>query len=433
MVKRYFGTFAPMTSYIAYMRFPIVPVLLLILTVVFHGGAPCRASDLALVGAKIYPSPTELPIENGSILVHQGLILAIGPARAIKIPRGATTIDCKGLIVTAGFWNSHVHIFTPGLLRVRDSTAAELDEQLDTIFNRWGFTTVFDLASVLDNTLVLRRRIESDEVRGPHILTVGEPIWTIEPVYVRDYMRDNNIHIPDTGTPDQAVALVRDHAAKGADGIKLFTGSVQDGANVATLPLAIAKAAVEEAHRHAMPVFAHPQNLEGVEIAINSRVDVLAHTVPGSPPWTLEFIARLKTANLALIPTLTLFDFEARKIQGTDQEREAWIDRMVAELGAFSKAGGEVLFGTDVGYTDHFDTTLEFTLMSRAGMTYQQILASLTTNPARRFKSSGHSGHLANGMAADLVVLGADPANDVTAFANVRYVIRNGKRIFPAR
>jgi hypothetical protein len=122
------------------------------LTVVFLADAPCRASDLALVGAKIYPSPTEPPIENGSILMHQGQILAVGPAHAIKIPRGATIIDCKGLIVTAGFWNSHVHIFTPGLLRVRD------------------------------------------------------------------YMHDNNIHIPDTETIDQAIALVRDHAAKGADG-----------------------------------------------------------------------------------------------------------------------------------------------------------------------------------------------------------------------
>ena len=198
---------------------------------------------------------------------------------------------------------------------------------------------------------------------------------------MREYMRDNSIHIPDTETPDQAIALVRDHAAKGADGIKLFTGSAQDG-EVAALPLATAKAAVEEAHHHGMPVFAHPQNLEGVEIAINSGVDVLAHTVPSSPPWTPEFIARLKGGNHALIPTLTLWDFEARKVQGTDQEREAWIDKMVAELQAYSKAGGEVLFGTDVGYTDHFDTTLEFTLMSQAGMTYQQILASLTTNPA---------------------------------------------------
>ena len=409
-------------------------VVFLLLGLLVFAARPSGASDLALVGAKIYPSPTEPPIENGSIVVHDGLILAAGPSVSVKIPPGATVMDCKGLVVTSGFWNSHVHIFTPGLLRARDSTAAELDEQLDAVFNRWGFTTVFDLASVLDNTLALRRRIESDEVRGPHILTVGEPIWTIEPVYVREYMRDNSIHIPDTETPDQAIALVRNHAAKGADGIKLFTGSMQDGGKVAALPLATAKAAVEEAHRHGMPVFAHPQNLEGVEIAINSGVDVLAHTVPGSPPWTPEFIARLKKGNHALIPTLTLWDFEARKVQGaTDQEREAWIDKMVAELEAYSKAGGEVLFGTDVGYTDHFDTTLEFTLMSQAGMAYQQILASLTTNPAKRFRFADHSGRIVHGMDADLVVLGADPALDVKAFSNVRYVIRSGQLIFSAK
>jgi len=71
---------------------------------------------------------------------------------------------------------------------------------------------------------------------------------------------------------------------------------------------------------------------------------------------------------------------------------------------------GEILFGTDVGYTDHFDTTLEFTLMSRAGMTFPQFLASLTTTPARRFGFSARNGRLAKGMDADLVVLGADPA-----------------------
>jgi imidazolonepropionase-like amidohydrolase len=406
--------------------------MLLILTLCFLAAGLCRASDLALVDAKIYPSPTEPPIENGSIVVHQGKIVAIGRASAVRIPPGATIIDCEGLTVTAGFWNSHVHILPPGLLRARDSGAAELDEQLDTMFNRWGFTTVFDIASVLDNTLALRRRIESNELRGPRILTVGEPIWTIDPIYVRDYLRENNIHIPQTETPEQAIALVRDHAAKGADGIKLFTGSVQAGGKVAALPLAIAKAAVEEAHRHGMPVFAHPQNLEGVEIAINSGVDILAHTVPDSPPWTAEFVARLKRANLALIPTLTLFDFVARGDQGTDQERDAWVDKMVAELEAYSKAGGEILFGTDIGYTDHFDTTLEFTLMAKAGMTYQQILASLTTNPARRFGFSGRSGRIAHGMDADLVVLGTDPALDVKAFSNVRYVLRSGKVVFAA-
>ena len=403
--------------------------LLLVVVAVFFTGRPSRASDLALTGAKVYLSPTDPPIENASILIHNGRIVAVGPSRSIKIPRATTIIDCRGLFVTAGFWNSHVHIITPGLLHVRESGANELNQQLDTMFNRWGFTTVFDLASVLDNTLALRRRIESGELRGPRILTVGEPIWTIEPVYIRDFLKQNNVHIANTETPEQAIALVRNHTAKGTDGIKLFTGSAQSN-GVAVLPLSIARAAVEEAHRHNLPVFAHPQDVDGVNVAIDSGVDVLAHTVPQSPPWTPEFVSRLKRANLALIPTLTLFDFVARQQHNSDQERKAGMDKMVDELRAYVEAGGEILFGTDIGYINHYDTTLEFELMSQAGMNYQQILASLTTNPARKFHYSDRTGRIARGMEADVVVLSADPQHNATAFSKVRYTIVGGKMIY---
>ncbi len=399
----------------------------------FIAGGVARPADLALTGAKIYTSPTDPPIENGSIVMRDGLILSVGPSSTIKIPHSATVIDCKGLVVTAGFWNSHVHVLAPALLHIQDPDAKKLDQELDTMFNRWGFTTVFDIASVLDNTLALRRRIESGELRGPRILTVGEPIWTIEPVYVRDFLRQNHIHIPNTQTPEQAIALVRDHAAKGANGIKLFTGSDQGHGDVALLPLATAKAAVDEAHRHHMPVFAHPTNVDGVRVAIESGVDVLAHTVPESPPWTPDFTQQLKRANLSLIPTLTLFDVEARKANVPDQQRTAFVSQMVDQLQAYSEAGGDILFGTDIGYTDHYDTTMEFTLMLQAGMNYKQILASLTTNPARKFGDSDRTGRIAKGMKADLVILSADPAQDVTAYSKVSFTIREGKVVYKER
>lgn len=94
------------------------------------------------------------------------------------------------------------------------------------------------------------------------------------------------------------------------------------------------------------------------------------------------------------------------------------------------RRGGDILFGTDIGYTDHYDTTLEFTLMSQASMNYQQILASLTTNPAHKFGDSDRTGSITKNMSADLVVLSADPAQDVTAFSKVRYTIRNGKILY---
>jgi len=399
----------------------------------FIASGVARTADVALIGAKIYTSPTDPPIENGSTVVRDGLILSVGPSSTIKIPHSATIIDCRGLVVTAGFWNSHVHILAPALLHIQDSDAKKLDQELDTMFNRWGFTTVFDIASELDNTLALHRRIESGELRGPRILTVGEPIWTIEPVYVRDFLRQNHIHIENTETPEQAIALVRDHAARGANGIKLFTGSDQGHGQVALLPVATAKAAVDEVHRHGMPVFAHPTNVEGVRVAIDSGVDILAHTLPQSPPWTPKFTQQLKHANLSLIPTLTLFDVEARKANVPDQQRTVWIAQMVDQLRAYSEAGGDILFGTDIGYTDHYDTTLEFTLMSQAGMNYKQILASLTTNPARKFGDSDHTGRIAKDMKADLVILNADPAQDVTAYSKVRFTIRNGKVLYKER
>jgi imidazolonepropionase-like amidohydrolase len=109
------------------------------------------------------------------------------------------------------------------------------------------------------------------------------------------------------------------------------------------------------------------------------------------------------------------------------------MSRAAQQLRAFSQAGGQVLFGTDVGYIDKFDTSEEFTWMSRAGMNYQQILASLTTNPAVRFGDSSHSGRIAKGMDADLVVLDGDPEKDVTTFSKVRLVVRSGQQIYPVQ
>jgi imidazolonepropionase-like amidohydrolase len=109
------------------------------------------------------------------------------------------------------------------------------------------------------------------------------------------------------------------------------------------------------------------------------------------------------------------------------------MSRAALQLGAFSRAGGQVLFGTDVGYTQHFDTSEEFTWMSCAGMSYQEILASLTTNPTQRFGYSTHSGRIAKGLDADLVVLSADPAQNSSAFSKVRYTIRGGDIIYPEK
>lgn len=157
----------------------------LFLVLAFLATPQSHAAELALVGAKIYLSPSEPPIESGTILVHSGHILSVGPIAEIKVRHGTTVIDCKGLVVIAGFWNSHVHILLPGLLHAEKLWSDQITSQLQQMLTRWGFTTVFDIASVLQNTNLIRHRIASGEVKGPRILTVGEPFWVKTPIYVK--------------------------------------------------------------------------------------------------------------------------------------------------------------------------------------------------------------------------------------------------------
>jgi imidazolonepropionase-like amidohydrolase len=409
----------------------IIPIFLLLGILTLH--KPGFADDLALVGGKVYSSSTARPIENGVILVHDGRIVAVGPIATINPPQGATVLDCKGLIVTSGFWNSHVHILTQGLMHAENLPAERISAQLAEMLTRWGFTTVFDIASVLTNTNLVRRRIESGEVRGPRILTVGDPFYPKggTPIYVKGLLEANHIPSAEVESLSQAVERERRQFREGADGVKIFAASFAGDGQIIPMPLEIGKALVAEAHRAGKPAVAHPSNMEGIEIAVRSGVDVLAHTAPLSGPWSPALIKRMKANRMALVPTLTLFEVEGKKFGESPEDIRSELDTALAQLKAYSEAGGQVLFGTDVGYTDYFDTTEEFTLMARAGLDFRQILASLTTSPADRFGDS-RSGRIARGFQADLVILDGDPAKDVTALARVRYTIRSGKVIYAA-
>jgi imidazolonepropionase-like amidohydrolase len=415
------------------MRLRLALPLLLVLA--FSATLPSHASDsgsgLALVGAKIYLSPSEPPIESGTILIHDGHIASVGPAAEIKVPRDTTVIDCKGLVVTAGFWNSHVHILLPGLLHAEKLSSEQITSQLQEMLTRWGFTTVFDIASVLQNTNLIRHRIESGEVKGPRILTVGEPFWVKggTPIYVQGFLEANHISIPEVESTAQGKERVRQQIRDGADGIKIFANSIESD-SILTMPTEMVQAIAAEAHRAGKPVFAHVSNDQGIEAAIQGGVDILAHTTPSDELWSPAFVQRLTSAHMALTPTLTLWDEEAKKGNASPDFIEKGMSRAAQQLGAFSQAGGQVLFGTDVGYIQQFDTSEEFKWMSRAGMSFQEILASLTTNPAQRFGYSTHSGRIAKGLDADLVVLSADPAQNTAAFSKVRYTIRGGQVIY---
>jgi imidazolonepropionase-like amidohydrolase len=391
---------------------------------------------LILAGGKIYTSPTAPPIANGVLLVQDGKITAVGKSGEIALPADAQKIDCAGLVITAGFQNSHAHFTEQKWDDVAHQPASKLTQQLVEMLTSYGVTTAVDIGSYLQNTVALRSRIESGEVSGPRILTAGAPLYPPDgiPFYVKDTLPPEILKLLDQpATPQQATRVVQRNLASGADVIKLFTGSLQGHGEVKPMPVEIAKAAVAEAHRQNRLVFAHPSNIEGAQIAADAQVDVLAHTTSVAGAWSPALIAQMKEQKMSLIPTLKLWTYEAKKFGDSADDALAFAMRSASNLRAYSNAGGQILFGTDVGYMTDYDPTDEYLLMSRAGLTPMQILASLTTAPAERFKESATRGTIAPGMDADFAVLAADPAQDAANFAKVRYTIRHGRIIYQAQ
>jgi imidazolonepropionase-like amidohydrolase len=216
---------------------------------------------LALVGGKAIPSPDAAPIPDATVLIENGRISAIGPLERVKVPQGATTLACRGLVVVAGLQNSHAHFTESQWIEAAGQPAEKLTRQLRDMLTAWGFTTVVDTGSFLQNTVALRRRIDAREVPGPRILTAGVPLYP--PNGIPYYLKDGSIPpdlmklMPQPATPADAVAAVDQDVDGGADIIKLFTGSWVARGRVLPMPVDVASAAVREAHRRGRLVFAH--------------------------------------------------------------------------------------------------------------------------------------------------------------------------------
>ena len=390
---------------------------------VAHPIGKLTQGTLAIGHARIYVSPTEPPIEDGSILIRDGLIAKVG--KQIEIPANATRIPCDHCVVTAGFWNAHVHFTEPKWSGAEWKKAATLDSQLADMFLSRGFTTVIDVGSNPADTLAIRRRIESAELSGPFIYTSGPPLYPPHgiPYYLGDLPWFIRLLMHQPQTPGEAQIAVRDNLNAGADLTKLFTGSWVQRGRVLPMPLNIAKAAVETTHLNGKLVFAHPSNLAGTRVAIDSGVDVLAHAADDTEGVDKALLSTMVQRNMAMVPTLKMFAWTVT----TDK---SYMEPIYAEVRQFHELGGTLMFGTDVGYMTDYSTEGEYDGLARCGLTATDVLAMLTTNPAAKMGVSAQKGTVTVGKLADLTILEADPAASLDNFASVHAVVRSGKVVW---
>jgi len=378
-----------------------------------------RAQDIALTNATVYVSPDKAAQLHTTVVIQGGKIAAVG--HAIRIPTDVRIVACDHCVVFAGFWNTHVHFTGPQWAGAAQLPAAQLSRDMQAMLTHSGFITVVDTASDPSNTVALRRRVESGEVGGPKIYTAGFGLYPPHgiPFYLDDLPETVRAMLPQPATPAAAVEAVQHNEEHGTDIVKLFTGSYLTPDNITHMPLEIARAAVSEGHRHGQLVFAHPSDLQGVRTAIDSGVDVLAHAPDTVGGVDNVLVGELVAHHMAMTPTLKLFS-------GSNH-----IDRIREIVAQFHAEGGVLLFGTDTGFLTDYDVTEEYHQLALAGLSFQDVLTMLTTNPATKFKVSSHAGSIKVGGDGDLTVLAADPAaGELRNFAHVLYAIRAGKVIF---
>lgn len=409
-----------------------IPILLIVLAAYFliiwpvHNPHPkfvFPEGTLAIRDVRLYIAPDSDPIEHATVLARAGIIVAAG--KDVAIPQDTNIVECLNCTVTAGFWNSHVHFTESKWDYAAFKSADTLNVQLADMLGSRGFTTVVDLSSDPRQTISLRRRIETGDLRGPFIYTAGSGMYPPNgiPYYLGNLPFYARWMMPQPETPEAAARIEERNIRIGADVLKLFTGSIVSPHHVLPMPLDIATAAVEVAHRHGQIAFAHPSNLDGTTVAINSGVDVLAHAPSSTVGIDTALLQSVIAHHMSMIPTLKMFATTA----STDP---AFLQPIYAVVRQFHTLGGDFIFGTDVGYMTDYSTADEFNALAESGLNYRDILRMLTVAPSARLGVTALKGTITPGKLADLVVLDGDPATDVGAFSRVHYTIRSGRLIY---
>lgn len=379
-------------------------------------------TTLAIRDVRIYITPDADPIDHASVLVRNGIIVAAG--QNVSIPQDTQILECANCTVTAGFWNAHIHFTESKWSNAAFASKDTLNAQLADMLTSRGFTTVVDLSSDLRNTISLRRRIETGDLNGPSIYTAGSGIFPPHgiPYYLADLPAFVRWMMPQPATSDAAAKIEETNIKRGADVLKLFTGSIIRPGTVLPMPIDVARAAVEVAHRHGQVAFSHPSNLEGSKIAIDAGVNVLAH--PPSDPKGVDttFLQSIVDHHMSMMPTLKMFS--------TVSNTPEFLQPIYDIVRRFHQLGGDLIFGTDVGFMPDYSTAEEFSALAQSGLTSRDMLRMLTVAPAVRLGADAQKGTLMPGKLADLVVLDADPIADIGAFSRVHFTVRTGRVIY---
>lgn len=332
-----------------------------------------------------------------------------GRIRRARPSRVDATVDGTDKFLVPGLIESHAH----------PASTAELMEAAS-----YGVTTVFSLATFnFAESLALKR--DAQLAGLPEVLIAGVPAAGINSRHAIIFQQT-----PGASdwllTPESDLADFVDwNFGNGSGFLKII--SQENGPT-----LAQQREIVHRAHARGKMVAAHAVDLEGYRTAVQSRVDAVHHSV--SDAALGADIARLMRAQgQAAVPTLVLTKLVSHVPlpARADADTDAKLAQALANARALHAAGVPLLAGTDatsfLGMALPQGITLqcELELLVEAGMSPVEALRAATTDAAR-FHRLTDRGAVRDGLRADLLLLNADPTEDITNIAAIEKVWING-------
>jgi imidazolonepropionase-like amidohydrolase len=402
-------------------RNPVILVILFgILSACSSEEQAPESTAVAYEGARIITGDGSEPIDNGTLVVDNGLITMVGPTAAMQLPAGAQRVDLAGATIMPMMVDTHVHLST-----TRDGLIQDLRNRV-----RFGINGAISMGMDGDDAILAMR---DETIPGAaRYFSAGRGITRPEPG------RNETPHWVDT--PGEAREAVLIEAARGVDIIKIWVDD-RDGQYEKMTP-EIYGAVIDEAHANDIRVTAHIFNQSDAKGLLEAGLDAFAHGVRDMDVDN-DFVAMVQARpEVVLVPNMPYrgvpTDYgwvegfvSAEQLQQLQaqaenaQAAEAWAIQ-ARNLYKLNQAGMTIALGTDgnTPYAAH----VEIEDMVIAGMTPMQVIVAATANSAA-FLGMDDAGTLASGKSADFIVLDANPLEDITNTRRIREVIYRGESV----
>jgi imidazolonepropionase-like amidohydrolase len=401
------------------------------------------AENMVIKGATILDVTNGDMIKNHVVIVKDGRIDAVSPARSVDILKGIEVLDLQGHTLLPGLIDMHVHLTSGGgyhgyeRLKLTDERRAILGVVHAKQTLMAGFTTVRNVGAGSFGDVALRDAINDGDIPGPRMLVSGPPIGI-----TGGHCSDNNLLPPEYDISGEGVAdgpwaartAVRRNIKYGADLIKTCAtgGVLSKGTKVGAPQYTVEEltALIDEAHSRGLKVASHAHGAEGIINALIAGADTIEHA---------SFIddegIRLAIENDAAL-SMDIYVTEYILGEGANAgilEESLEKERMTGatQRSNFRKAveaGATIVYGTDAGVYPHGQNAKQLSRMTRFGMTPLQALQSATTVAADVIGLGYEVGKIEAGYAADFVAVEGNPIEQIELLEAPSAVIKGGVR-----